>query len=93
MNPKEADDRPNNARAVIAQLRAIRIPDEHAWTQARAAAWWRNYSPPAPAQTVPSAEVQVIMPGRTKGQRPLAATDERAIAPTMAGPSGGTYDG
>jgi serine/threonine protein kinase len=87
MLAKEVEDRPNNARAVIAQLRAIRIPDEHAWNQTRAAAWWRTYSPPAPAETVPSAEVQVIMPGRTKEQRPLAATDERAIAPTMAGPS------
>ena len=39
---------------------------------------------------VPSAEVQVIMPGRTKEQRPLAATDERAIAATMAGPTAST---
>lgn len=27
------------------------------------------------------------MPGRTKEQRPLAATDERAIAQTLAGPT------
>jgi hypothetical protein len=35
---------------------------------------------------VPSAEVQVIMPGRSKDLRPLAATGDGAIAPTMAGP-------
>ncbi|HEY5946373.1 MAG TPA: protein kinase [Kofleriaceae bacterium] len=87
---KEADDRPSNARALAAQLRAIKIPDEHVWTQARAAAWWRNYNPPAPTQNLPSGEVKVIMPGRTKEQRPLAATDERAIAATMAGPAANT---
>jgi serine/threonine protein kinase len=83
---KEPDDRPADARVVAAQLRAIKIPDEHVWTQARAAAWWRNYSPPAPVPNVPSAEVQVIMPGRSKDLRPLAATGDGAIAPTMAGP-------
>jgi serine/threonine protein kinase len=87
---KDPEDRPADARALAAQLRAIKIPDDHVWTQARAAAWWRNYSPPAPAATVPSGEVQVIMPGRTKEQRPLAATDERAIAATMAGPLAST---
>jgi serine/threonine-protein kinase len=87
---KEPDARPNNARALAGQLRAIKIPDEHVWSQARAAAWWRNYSPPAPVANLPSGQVQVIMPGRTKEQRPLAATDERAIAPTMAGPSANT---
>jgi serine/threonine protein kinase len=84
---KDVDDRPANARELAAQLRAIKIPEEHVWTQARAAAWWRAYSPPAPAQPLPSGEVQVIMPGRTKAHRPLAATDERAIAATMAGPA------
>jgi serine/threonine protein kinase len=87
---KEPDDRPNHARALAAQLRAITIPDEHVWTQARAATWWRSYTPPAPVANVPSGEVQVIMPGRTKEQRPLEATDERAIAATMAGPLAST---
>ena len=90
MLAKDPDNRPNDARALAAQLRAIKIPEEHVWTQARAAAWWRNYSPPAPSQPLPSGEVQVIMPGRTKEQRPLAATDERAIAATMAGPAAPT---
>ncbi len=84
---KEPEERPVDARTIAARLRAIDIPAEHAWTAERAARWWRDYQPPKPAPSVPSAEVQVIMPGRTKEQRPLAATDERAIAPTMAGPS------
>ncbi|HEY5925020.1 MAG TPA: hypothetical protein VIV11_25235, partial [Kofleriaceae bacterium] len=82
--------RPNSARALAAQLRAIKIPDEHEWTPSRAATWWRNYSPPTPIASLPSGEVQVIMPGRTKEQRPLAATAEEAIAATMAGPADNT---
>jgi eukaryotic-like serine/threonine-protein kinase len=81
---KEIDDRPADARALAAQLRAIPIPEEHAWTEARAAAWWREYRAPVPAPNVPSAEVQVIMPGRTDN-RPPAATDERAHAQTLMG--------
>ena len=84
---KEPEDRPADARSLAARLRAIEIPDEHAWTAERAARWWRDYQPPKPAPSVPSAEVQVIMPGRTKEQRPHVAVDERAIAQTMAGPT------
>jgi serine/threonine-protein kinase len=84
---KEPEERPVDARTIAARLRAIEIPAEHAWTAERAARWWRDYQPPKPAPSVPSAEVQVIMPGRTKEQRPLAATDDRAIAQTMAGPT------
>jgi len=62
---KEADDRPRDARALAAMLRAIEIPAEHDWNDVRAAAWWAAYQPTKPAQTVPSAEVQVIMAART----------------------------
>jgi len=72
---------------LAARLNEIAIPDEHAWTEARAAAWWRDYRPPEPSPNVPSAEQKVIMPGRTAGQRPQAATGERSIAKTMAGPT------
>jgi serine/threonine-protein kinase len=87
MLAKEADDRPADARALAAQLKAIPIPEEHAWTEAKAIAWWKQYQPPAPAPSVPSAEIQVIMPGRTAEQRPLAATDESAFSQTIAGPN------
>jgi len=43
---KSPADRPRDARAVIAALRAISIPAEHAWTDARAHAWWVAHKPP-----------------------------------------------
>jgi serine/threonine-protein kinase len=84
---KDVDGRPADARALAARLRAIAIPDDYAWTDERAASWWAAYTPPAPLPALPTGEVQVIMPGRTVEQRPLAATDERAIAQTIAGPT------
>jgi serine/threonine-protein kinase len=80
---KEVEDRPASARALAEMLRGIEIPDEHAWTAGRAAAWWTKYEPPQPVPSLPSGEVQVIMPGRTKEHRPLIATHERAIGPTL----------
>jgi serine/threonine-protein kinase len=82
---KEMDERPANARELAARLRAIEIPAAHAWTDARAAAWWHEYKPPEPAPNIPSAEVQVIMPGRGTADRPLSATDERAFENTIMG--------
>jgi serine/threonine-protein kinase len=79
---KEADQRPANARALAAKLRAITIPDEHAWTAAKARVWWDEYQPARPAPTVATDEQQVIMPGKS-AQRPLAATSEDAIGPTI----------
>jgi serine/threonine-protein kinase len=86
---KEIEGRPRDARELADKLRAIEIPDEHAWTGARAAAWWKTYEPPQPVPSLPSGEVQVIMPGRTKEHRPLIATEEHAIAPTLVGPTAG----
>ena len=60
---KDANARPANARELGAQLAAIQIPAEHAWTAARARAWWSNYRAPQPMPNVPAGEVQVIMPG------------------------------
>jgi serine/threonine protein kinase len=42
---KRASGRPASARVMIERLRAIHVPDEHAWTDARAAAWWATYRP------------------------------------------------
>jgi serine/threonine protein kinase len=67
---KEPEGRPADARALAAMLRAIEIPDEHAWTDARAAGWWKAWQPPAPAPSVPSAEVQVLVP--RKSEREIA---------------------
>jgi len=78
---KTPDKRPADARDLAARLRAIQIPDEHAWTEAKAKAWWADYKPPPP-KIQPTGEVQVIMPGRT-AQRPVASTSEDAIGPTI----------
>jgi serine/threonine-protein kinase len=81
---KSVEDRPANARALAATLRAIVIPDAEAWNEARARAWWREYRAPAPVPSVPSEEVQVIMPGGTS-QRPEQATSEHAFVDTLMG--------
>jgi len=62
---KDLDDRPADARALAARLRAIAIPPEHEWTDARALAWWRDYKPPAPVPDLPSTEMHVIVPRAT----------------------------
>lgn len=60
---KDRAGRPANARVLGNALRSIQIPAEHAWTPQRAFAWWRDYRAPVPVPNVPSAEVQVVMPG------------------------------
>ena len=82
MLAKEVDDRPKDARQLAKMLRAIPIPPDQAWTDAKAQAWWTAYKPAAPAPTVSPSEVQVIMPVQTD-QRPIAASSEVAISPTM----------
>jgi serine/threonine protein kinase len=83
---KDVESRPADARALAAQLRAIRIPAEHAWTPERAIAWWREYRPVAPQPDLPTGEVQVIMAG-SAAERSPAATGENALAKTLVGPS------
>jgi eukaryotic-like serine/threonine-protein kinase len=74
---KDPAERPANARVLGNALRTIQIPTEHAWTPQRAFAWWRDYRAPVPVPNVPSAEVQVIMPGKNtvqSGARPFEPT-------------------
>jgi serine/threonine protein kinase len=82
---KDAAERPADARALAARLRAIAVPADAAWTADHAEAWWRAYQPAPPEPSASASEVQVIMPGRTD-QRPVAATSEEAIAKTVASP-------
>jgi serine/threonine protein kinase len=81
---KEPAQRPANARALAARLKAIPIPDEHAWTEAKARAWWAEYKPPVPVTPPTSSNVQVIMPEHSD-HRPAKATSEAAIGPTFDG--------
>ena len=83
---KEAEQRPRDARHLAAMLRAIEIPAEHAWTEAKALAWWTAYKPPKPAPQVSPSEVQVIMPVSAE-QRPGHATSEIAISNTLMTPT------
>jgi len=85
---KDPDARPPNARELGKLLRAIEVPDEYAWTEGRAHAWWTAYRAPQPAPNVPAGEVQVIMPGRTTNDRPLDATGASAFDVTIHGDTG-----
>jgi serine/threonine protein kinase len=80
---KDIADRPSDARALAASLRAIEIPAELRWSDEHASAWWRAYRPEVPQAGIATSEVQVIMPGRND-QRPVAATSDTAIAQTIA---------
>ncbi len=86
---KEANDRPTDARHLTAMLRAIVIPAEHAWTDAKALAWWIAYKPPKAVPRVSPSEVQVIMP-ISAGQRPEIATSDLAISQTLMTPTSKT---
>jgi len=45
---KKPHDRPNDARALSALLRAIEIPQAQAWSEAQAQAWWATRKPRTP---------------------------------------------
>lgn len=48
---KKPHDRPSDARALAAALKAIPIPQAHEWTEAQAQAWWATRKPKAPPPT------------------------------------------
>ena len=89
---KDENERPASARLLGAMLRDIEIPAKHAWTNARALAWWQGYRAPEPAPNVPSGEIQVIMPGRSTAERTadpvIDATGGKAFELTIMGKSG-----
>jgi serine/threonine protein kinase len=51
---KRPQERPDDARALLRELRAIPIPAEHAWTDEQARAWWTKHRPPEDAAPVPA---------------------------------------
>ncbi len=81
MLAKEASERPRDARHLSAMLRAIPIPPEHAWTEAKAQAWWTSYKPAAAAPSVRPSEVQVIMPAKTTPAASHEVTISAALKP------------
>jgi serine/threonine protein kinase len=78
MLAKSPDQRPADARALMAALRAVPIPAEHAWTDADALAWWNRTRPTAPPKSADA-------PTAAEGHRLLVPTyearpDARAVA-------------
>ena len=71
-----------NARDLAAMLRAIPIPPEHAWTEAKARAWWAAYKPAVLPHRRRRSEVQVIMPGSTSSA-PTVRTEGTTRGPTI----------
>ncbi|HUJ60266.1 MAG TPA: protein kinase [Kofleriaceae bacterium] len=84
---KRPEDRPPDARAFARALRAIEIPDEHAWTDERAQVWWRMHRPADPRSAPPP-------PATDSVERVLVTHDERAPAPTLVplAPEAATID-
>jgi len=85
---KQPEHRPRDARALARLLRAIEIPAEHAWTEARAQAWWQEHRPVAatdrgaPAMPVADDSVsRVLVPQRD--EVPTAIGVLPADAPTQ----------
>ncbi|HSN28132.1 MAG TPA: protein kinase, partial [Kofleriaceae bacterium] len=67
---KRPQERPANARELLAELRAIPIPADHAWTDEAARAWWTKHRPPATAEA----------------PQPAGTSVERVLVPQHAEP-------
>ena len=70
---KRPQDRPANARALAESLRAIEIPAEHAWTGARANAWWFVHRPPTSAEPVAATVERLVVGDPTAIDVPVAS--------------------
>ena len=86
---KKASDRPADARALAAQLRAIEIPAEHAWTDAHAFAWWSSLRQIAPEEMESTSRVliaeQASSDVATSVDANAASDRELAFGPTRLG--------
>ena len=58
---KDPHHRPANARALLAELRAIEIPADHAWTDAGARAWWTQHRAPEDQAPAMPADVERVI--------------------------------
>jgi serine/threonine protein kinase len=76
---KRPEDRPASAHAMIAALRAIAIPAEHAWTQARALAWWRACRPASVTSVVTPTSTERLLVARQDDAADDLALAARAI--------------
>ncbi len=79
---KDPDDRPADARELAALLREVPIPDEHAWTEARAQGWWAAHRPKPmiTAESTPLSVERLLVPQNAPPAESPTAPPE---APTM----------
>jgi len=82
---KKPAQRPKDAREMITRLRAIEIPAEHAWTDEKAASWWKNIKPSS-VEAIASDAATSIAP-RTLVPADLDASRESGPATVEATPS------
>ncbi|HEY1548596.1 MAG TPA: serine/threonine protein kinase [Kofleriaceae bacterium] len=79
---KSPNKRPRDARAMIAALRAIEIPAEHAWDDERAAAWWREHQPTLGTVSTDSMPLTIVPAGNRDASitspEKLSATRDKA---------------
>ena len=83
---KRPQERPDDARALAKQLRAIPIPAEHAWTDERAQAWWREHRP------LPERSGPPTMPTVESVSRLLVPQRDDAPAVAAIGPDAATVE-
>ena len=82
---KDPDDRPRDARELATRLRAIEIPAEHAWTDARAHEWWAAHRPRPmiTAESTPLSVERLLVPQSAEPVASPAATPEAATMPAI----------
>jgi serine/threonine protein kinase len=82
---KDPEDRPADARELAAALRAIPIPEEHAWTEARAQAWWLAHRPKPmiTAESTPLSVERLLVPQSSPPVASPSAPPEAATMPAI----------
>ncbi|CAN5921675.1 hypothetical protein BH11MYX3_BH11MYX3_24890 [soil metagenome] len=82
---KDPDDRPLDARELSSRLRAIEIPPEHAWTEARAQAWWRAHrpTPMITAESTPLTVERLLVPQNSETVEAPIAPPDAATMPAI----------
>jgi serine/threonine protein kinase len=78
---KRPQERPDDARRLLDELRAIRIPDEHAWTDERAHAWWAQHRAASGGDAAPAAAERVLVPQRDE---PPTVDQRRSLGPKLS---------
>jgi serine/threonine-protein kinase len=80
---KRPQERPEDARALLHGLRAIAIPDEHAWTDEHARAWWSTHRAPVSetAPAMPTSAERVVVPQRDESP---TVDQRRSLGPKLS---------